>query len=215
MLCSLQSPTVLSCSQMWATELKDIWFYERSQSKYKFKYWYLSQSTGSRVFFSLLDLPVLCERTNLKTVGCCLVKMLFFKSHLGLFGTDLSFIVGLSFVWKLIPLCPHAHKSPDIFFSLHFEPRGSNRREEREMKRETHSTFSLIASFFLHLTFIFSSPTLVLMFLSPMLSSVLYVPTQLLQGLNRRQMGFVRQQVMRLDNAWAKQEELLIAPLNS
>lgn len=55
-------------------------------------------------------------------------KILFFKSHLGLFGMDLGFIVGLSFVRKLMPLCPLAHKSPDFFFSpavLHFEPQGS------------------------------------------------------------------------------------------
>lgn len=40
----------------------------------------------------------------------------FFRSRSGLFGMDLGFIVGLSFVRKLMPLCPLAHKSPDFFF---------------------------------------------------------------------------------------------------
>lgn len=50
---------------------------------------------------------------------------MFFKSHLELFGKDLDFIVGISFVRKLMPLWPLTHKSPDFFFSpavLHFEP---------------------------------------------------------------------------------------------
>lgn len=45
-------------------------------------------------------------------------NVVFFKSRLGLSGKDLSFIVELSFVRKLMRLWPLAHKSPDSFFLL-------------------------------------------------------------------------------------------------
>lgn len=71
------------------------------------------------------ELQALCPKNKkkkrmLKGWECCPLNMLFFKSCLGLFGLDLSFIVGLSFVRKLMPPCPLAHKSPGFFFFFLF-----------------------------------------------------------------------------------------------
>lgn len=53
---------------------------------------------------------------------------------------DLGFIVGLSFVRKLMPLCPLAHKSPDFFFFspavLRFEPQSSTIPNDKVNKKD-------------------------------------------------------------------------------
>lgn len=120
---------VLRCVQQF--DLKEVWFCERSQSIYRLKdkkkiEVYPTQQGPDEdpkafnlsliIGFELSVCP-LWKKRMLEGWECCLVKMLFFKSRLGLFGMDLGFIVGLSFVRKLMPLCPLAHKSPD-FFSL-------------------------------------------------------------------------------------------------
>lgn len=73
--------------------------------------------------------PSTCPLWKRGCCRCCRAKMLFFKSRSGL-GMDLSFIVDLSFVGKLMRLCPLTHKSPSPAV-LHYEPQGSTNPSNR------------------------------------------------------------------------------------
>lgn len=77
----------------------------------------------SLTLFVLIRLPVLCGNGDAADVAerkCCFSNL----------GMDLSFIVDLSFVGKLMRLCPLTHKSPSPAV-LHYEPQGSTNPSNR------------------------------------------------------------------------------------
>lgn len=83
-------------------------------------------------FYSVLPFvrKGLCEKL--------LSEMLFLRSRWGPFGSDLAFIVGLSFVETLMPLCPLPRKSPHRFFLLLFERQGSSVPRTEPQNKQNH-----------------------------------------------------------------------------